>query len=104
MHTKEIYETEKFVKTTKKRFRELCSFHEYGRGKRKRNAIYFDWKENEKGRGFKYMVKASIENSTKRELFEILYKWVIDEEPVPWWVEYRYAKTDADRFRVSIGG
>jgi len=63
-------------KITKKEFKELCSFHEYGNGYKKRNAIYFGYKTNY---GFKYMVKTSVENAKKNELFNILYNWVVNE-------------------------
>lgn len=91
---------------TKKEFKERCSFHEYGRGKIKRNAIYFDWKSDfdNKAVGFKFMVKARVENCLKSELFDILYKWVNGIEPVPWYAEYKYAMTDQQRFKVSIMG
>lgn len=93
---------------TKKEFKELCSFHEYGSGKTKRNAIYFDWKQDFSNEvnvvGFKYMVKARVENCLKSELFDILYKWVTGVEQVPWYAEYRYAETDQKRFKVAIMG
>ena len=93
---------------TKKEFKELCSFHEYGRGKIKRNAIYFDWKTDFSNKlnivGYKYMVKARVENAKKTELFDILYNWVMNEKQVPWYVEYRFASTEQDRFKVSITG
>lgn len=85
---------------TKKEFKERCSFHEYGRGKNKRNAIYYDYTRD----GFKYMVKTNIENAKKNELFNILYNWVIKEEIPDWWVEYKYAATDNDRFKVALMG
>lgn len=93
---------------TKKEFKERCSFHEYGKGQTKRNAIYFDWKtdfDNDVNIvGYKYMVKARVENCKKAELFNTFYKWVIESVTIPWWVEYRYAETDQKRFKVSIMG
>jgi hypothetical protein len=91
---------------TKKEFKELCSFHEYGRGKNKRNAIYFDWKSDyeNNGVGYKFMVKANVENEKKAGLFDVLYDWVNNEKQPPWWVEYRFASTDKDRFKVSLMG
>ena len=85
---------------TKKEFKELCSFHEYGGGTKKRNAIYYDYNPI----GFKYMVKASIIDSKKNELFNILYDWVINEIPPPYWVQYRYAHTENERFKLSLVG
>ena len=91
---------------TKKEFKELCSFHEYGRGKIKRNAIYFDHKYDfdNKVNGYKFMVKARVENEKKAGLFNVLYDWVTKEIQPSWWVEYKYASTDQDRFKVSIMG
>ena len=91
---------------TKKDFKEKCSFHEYGKGKEKRNAIYYDWSNDYENNslGFKYMVKADVENSSKAELFNILYEWVIKMIMLPWWVTYRFAETEQNRFKVSIMG
>ena len=84
---------------TKKEFKERCSVHEYGKGQKKRTAIYFDWSE-----GYKYMVKATVEDVKRPELFNILYDWVFNEIQPRWYVEYKYAFTDAERFKVSIMG
>jgi len=93
---------------TKKEFKELCSFHEYGRGQGKRNAIYFGWKSDfdNKAVGFRYMVKCSVCDALKSELFKILYDWVMSEGKIhlPWWVDYKYAATEQDRFKVSLMG
>ena len=96
---------------TQKNFKEGCSFHEYGRGQNKRNAIYFDWKSDfdNKAVGFRFMVKCSVADALKAELFKILYDWVMggtaDKEiQLPWWVDYRYAITEQDRFKVSLMG
>ena len=91
---------------TKKDFKEKCSFHEYGKGKKKRNAIYFDWSNDYENNslGFKYMVKTDVENSSKTELFNYLYQWVTKMIVLPWWIEYRFAMTDDKRFKVSIMG
>ena len=45
---------------TKKEFKELVSVHKYGRGRNPNNltAIFFDWKTNDEGNGFKYCVFA----------------------------------------------
>jgi len=89
---------------TKKQFKQECSFHEYGKGRTKRNAIYFDWKTNDQGNGFKYMVKTMHENYNKAELFNILYEWVFNEVQPDYYVQYRFASNDKDRFKVSIMG
>ena len=85
---------------TKKEFQERCSFHVYGRGGNKHNAIYFDWKQ---GFGFKFGVAASIENSTKRDLFLDFFDWVTGKiDQPPWWIRYKFADTDEKRFKVPI--
>lgn len=86
---------------TKKEFKELCSFHEYGGGMKKRNAIYCGYKPEY---GFKYMVKGSVINLKKNELFNVLYDWVMNEKQPPYYVEYKYAHTDDERFKVSLMG
>ena len=87
-------------KITKKEFKERCHFSEYGDGRRKRNAIFFDRTED----GYKYMVKTTVQNAKKNELFNILYDWVVNEIIPDWWVEYKYAHTDNDRFKVPLMG
>ena len=86
---------------TKKEFKERCSFHQYGRGQSKKNAIFFDWKQ---GFGFKFMVKTSIQNATRAELFNTLWNWVMNEQEPEWWVEYHFAPLDENRFKVPIVG
>lgn len=89
---------------TKKEFKELCSFHQYGGGQKKRNAIYFDWKSDKGFAGFKFMVKCMVMDATRSELFNVLYNWVTKEEQPPWWVEYKFAHDDEHRFKVSLVG
>lgn len=88
---------------TKKKFKEHCDLtHVYGRGASKINSIYFDWKDNENGKGFKYAVATSIENGTKAELFNDFYNWVCKEITLPYWIFSKYAKDDTQRFKVPI--
>lgn len=92
-------------KVSKKSFKEHCSFHTYTgwNGQRiKHNVIYFDWQETEKGKGFKYAVAMDIKNGTKAELFEALYQWVCNSVALPWYIRYKYAKNDENRFKVSL--
>lgn len=91
---------------TQKDFKEGCSFHEYGRGKNKRNAIYFDWKSDfdNKAVGFRFMVKCRVCDAGKAELLKVLYYWVMKQVEPSWWVEYKYAATEQDRFKVSLMG
>lgn len=93
---------------TKKEFKSRCSFHEYGRGQQKRNAIYFDWKTGETNgkffAGFKYMVKSSVQNCLRNELFDAMYNWVTKEVQPTWYIDYKYADTDEKRFKVPLMG
>jgi hypothetical protein len=87
---------------TKKEFKEKCSFHVYGNRKVKLNAIYYDWKNDLNGTGFKFMVKATTNNCSKKELFDILYDWVTKEQQPVFYVGYKYAETDQKRFKVRL--
>jgi len=87
---------------TKKELKEGCSFHEFGRGRNKVNAIYLEWKSNEYGRGFKYGVACEIENATRAELFDYLYDWVVNNVYLPYYVYSRFAQYDKQRFKAPI--
>jgi len=90
---------------TKKEFKEQCEFHEYTgwNGKRiKHNVIYFDYKQNDEGRGFKYAVALDIQNGTKAELIKHFYDWIHKSINLPWYVRYKFAETDVKRFRVGL--
>ena len=88
---------------TKKAFKELCnSGHEYGHGKNKHNAMFFDWVRNDDGVGFKYGVAMSIVNGNKKELFDAFYNWVVKGIDLPYYIRYKYANTDNQRFKTPI--
>lgn len=90
---------------TKKEFKSMVDFHVYrGRGV-KINAIFFDWKTDEKtghSLGYKFMVKTDVRNAGKAELFNEFYKWVMLNVPLPWYIDYKYADSDNKRFKVPI--
>jgi len=88
-------------KLTKKEFKELCSFHEYGGGPNKRNAIYYGYKQDY---GWKFMVKGIVSEVKKNELLDILYDWVMDDIEPPYWVQSNYAKNDNRRFKIAVVG
>jgi len=93
------------TEVSKKEFKELCSFHTYKGwdGHRvKYNAIYFDWKSTDEGLGFKYAVAMNIKDGTKAELFTELYKWVCECVALPWYIRYKYAVEDKQRFKAGI--
>jgi len=91
---------------TKKLFKENCRFDLYTGGGRKINAIFFNWVSIYKGEtyiiGYKYMVYADVKNCNKADLFKAYYNWVIKKEPLPWYINYKYAATDSERFKVPL--
>jgi len=90
---------------TRKEFIEYCNFHVYTgwNGRRiKHNVIYFDYKQNDECRGYKYAVALDIQHGTKAELIKHLYDWIYNEIQLPYYVRYKYAETDAQRFKPSL--
>jgi len=90
---------------TKKEFRELVSIHKYGRGRNENNltAIFFDWKSDNEGNGFKYCVFARNVNAKREDLINALYNIVTGRtEDTDWWIQLVYAETDARRFKVPL--
>ena len=88
---------------TKKDFKTRCDLsHVYGTGKNRVNAIYVDWQDTLKGRGFKYGVATSIENCTKAELFDHLYNWIERGINLPYYIYSRFAQYDSQRFKTPI--
>lgn len=85
---------------TKKEFKELCRFDEYGYGQRKRNAIFYGYKDHR----YKYMVKTNVQNYKKAELFNILYDWVTKGIQPDRYVTTRFAETDELMFKVPVVG
>lgn len=89
-------------KLTKKAFKEGCSLHHYGKFK----VIYYDWKSSTSGKpwvGFKYAIMESKGNPIKtKEMYDILYDWVVNKVELPWYMNYIYAETDEKRFKVPL--
>jgi hypothetical protein len=87
---------------TKKQFSNEVSFHNYGKRDGK-IALYYDYKSYDGVHGYKYMVYSHKSNATKKELLDIFYQWVnglIDQ--VPYYIGYKYAINDTDRFKVKL--
>jgi hypothetical protein len=91
---------------TKKDFKELASIHKYGHGRNENNltAIFYDWKSDDKGNGFKYCVFARQANATTEELLNVLYNFVTGktDDIKEWWIQLIYAETDDRRFKVPL--
>ena len=97
---------------TKKDFKNECSYHVYGKGKNKKNAIFFDWKSGmstiptENGVyynfcGYKFMVSSNVQRFSKKELSDIMYLWISQEMYIPE-CPYRFADTNEKRFKVPL--
>ena len=92
---------------TKKEFKERLSYHRYtGRPKVVNiNAIFFDWKEGEDFRGYKYCIYSRAINATKAQLEAMLYDFIHGKiEDVEWNIQLVVADTDQERFKVPIMG
>ena len=96
---------------TKKEFKTECSEQTYvgWNGKRIRiNAFFYGWRSGEDmatGKsfaGYQYMVSSNVKNLSKAELFKVFYEWVVNQAELPWYVNYKYAQFDTDRFKVSL--
>lgn len=88
---------------TKKEFIEMSSYHQYG----KRNdsgiiALFFDWKTNDEGNGYKYCVYARATSSTKKELINSLYDAITNDVSTPWYIQTIIAQNDKQRFKVPV--
>jgi hypothetical protein len=90
---------------TRKEFKELVSVHKYG-SKRNPNgitAIFFDWKTNDEGNGFKYCVFARNCNAKTDELLKMLQDFIEQKiEDAPWYVQLIMAMIDKQRFKVPL--
>jgi hypothetical protein len=87
---------------TKKEFKERCYFGVYTAPGKRVNAIFYDWKE---GFGYKYRISTDVKNASKAELFNDFYAWVTGTLTQPYYYEgYKFAETDAQRFKVPLGG
>jgi hypothetical protein len=49
------------------------------------------------------MVSATVADCKKDELLQAMYNWVINEDQlIPYYIDYKYACTDKDRFKVQL--
>lgn len=94
---------------TKKSFKEEVDYHNYVGGNTKGfHAFYHDYAQGdfEKGehwRGFKYLVYCRKEVATKKELFDIFYRFIKGEiENFPYYVIYKIANNDNERFKIKL--
>ncbi len=90
---------------TKKTFKELVSIHVYGRGSNRRVCLFYDWNDYPtKGKiGYKYMIKGY--GTTKATILADAYDILINNITSAFcWYDMKIAKTDEQRFKVSIVG
>ena len=93
---------------TKKEFKEMSSIHIYGRGARRRVALYFDCKSGELPNGgyfagWKYMLRGygCTQATILNDAYDILIKKNYDELC---WYDTKTATGDVERFKVAISG
>lgn len=95
-------------KMTKKAFKKLATdCHIYGSGARKHNTFFYDYKQgtdfmNRVFRGHKYAVTAQPSDCPKGKLLDVLYDWAIKGIEPPYYVRYKYAIEDTNRFNIPI--
>ena len=93
---------------TKKEFKDRSSIHVYGRGERRRVALYFDWSSGDLDgggyyAGFKYMLKGygCTQATILKDAYDILIKKVYDELC---WYDSKTATGNIERFKVALSG
>ena len=90
---------------TSKEFKEQANVQHYGS---RRNpdcltAIFFEWKSNDEGNGFKYCIFARNCNAKTDELLKMLHDFIeLRIEDVPWYVQLIIAMTDEQRFKIPL--
>ncbi len=91
---------------TKKEFKEMCSIHIYGRGERRRVALYFDWRSGELANGnyyagFSQMIKGygCTQATIIKDAYNILIKNIYTELC---WYDTKTATGNSERFKVPI--
>lgn len=96
---------------TKSDFKDRCNDQTYTgwNGHRVRvNAFFFDWKQGTTADGkyfggYKYMVSTNVKNLSKAKLFDYFYQWITEKiTQLPYYINYRYAENDTDRFKVPL--
>jgi hypothetical protein len=90
---------------SKKEFKELAQVHVYGKGERRRVALFYDWMKNFdlNAVGFKYMVKGY--GCTKAQILKDAYNILIENDCSELcWYDMKVAETDQQRFKPSISG
>ena len=90
---------------TKKQFKEHASIHVYGRGERRRVALYFDWKSDYENNavGYKHMIKGY--GCTKARILKDAYDFLIKKDYSELcWYDTKEAQTEQERFKVSLTG
>jgi hypothetical protein len=92
---------------TKKEFLEYCSYHKYVSRLKENNvnALFFEWKSDDEGTGYKYCVYARACNATKQDLINTLYDYyrgrILDTD---WWIQLVVAPENRYRFKVPLSG
>jgi len=85
---------------TRKQFNESVRVNRYGRGLPKLFGVFYDWKENENGVGFRCML---FIEGTKAYAIRTAYNIFIEgDRPVNPNIQFHIAETDADRRKIPL--
>jgi hypothetical protein len=95
---------------TKKEFKSLMHhtvYTGYNGGRLKFNALYFDYKISEPQadeffQGYKYAVVCDILNGNKADLINHMYNWIFNDINLPYYIRYKFAQEDKNRFKVGL--
>jgi len=89
----------KVILPTKKAFKELANYHQYGYGSNKHNVFYYDWQE-ETERGFFVGIAAHSQQVTKTDLLKEFYNYLFVDGIRP---DFSRLKTSENgRFKVPV--
>lgn len=90
---------------TRKEFKEQANVQNYGsrRDPDCLTAIFFEWKSNDEGNGFKYCIFARNSNAKTDELLKMLQDFISGKiEDVPWNIQLIIAMKDSQRFKIPL--
>ena len=68
------------------------------------HVIFFDWLRDDSNKieGFKYAVACDITQATKAEVLNAMYNWIFKDINLDFYIRYKYAITNNDRFKKPL--
>lgn len=85
-----------------KEFKSRVRYDKYSNSRSTTHVFFFDWKEIGQDRGFKFAVAAETKNATKAETLNQFHRWVCKNINLDYYIRYKFAATDADRFKTPL--